>query len=80
MASQRKEVIADEKRKRSAPQTRVKMDFDPKPSIGFGSSQEEVNEYLVRHRGLLSMIAEEFCSAKTNVKVEPPAGSAYFHL
>jgi len=58
--------------------TRVGMDFDPKPFIL--SIQEDVDGYLMRHRGrLLSAIAVEFCSAKVDMKVEPPAGGMYFH-
>ena len=78
MASREKEVVADEKRKRTAPRTRVGIDFDPKPSSL--SSQEDVSDYLMKHRGPLpSTIAMELYSAKMNMKVEPPARDVYFH-
>ena len=78
MANRGKEVVADEKRKRIAPRTTVWMDFDPKPSIL--SNQKDVDNYLTRHHGRLpSTIAVELCPAKTDMKVEPPAGGLYFH-
>jgi len=54
------------------------MNFDPKPSIL--SSQEELNDYLIRYRGRLSsMIAVEFCPTTTDVKGAPPTWDVYFH-
>ena len=53
--------VADEKRTRTASQTRVGMNFDPKSSIL--TSQDEVSNYLMRYRGcLLSLIKAEFVS------------------
>jgi len=78
MASGEKEVVTDEKRKRTAPRTRVGMEFDPKPSLF--SSQDNVDDYLIRHHGyLLLMIAVEFYSVKTDEKVEPSVRGVYFH-
>jgi len=54
------------------------MNFDLKPFILSG--HKDIDGYLVRHQGRpLSTIVMEFCSAKTDMKVEPPAGGVYFH-
>ena len=72
------ESVVDEKRMRTAPRTRVRMDFNPKPYILF--NQEHVDNYLMRHSDRLpSTIAVEFCSSKMDVKVEPPAEGVHFH-
>ena len=42
-----KSVVDEKKGKRSTPEIRVGMDFDPKPSIL--SRQKEVNDYLMRY-------------------------------
>jgi len=77
MASREKEVVTDEKRKRSALRTRVWIDFDPKSPIL--TNQDDILNYVKKHRGRLpSLIKIEFCPA-TIVKEHPPAGCVYFH-
>ena len=64
----------NENRMRTSPRTRVAMDFDPKLSIW------DVDSNLIRHQGRLSMmIAVEFYSVETDVKMEPPARGMHFY-
>ena len=70
--------VVNEKRARTALRTRVRMDFDPKPSIL--TSEVEVSKYLLRYHGRLpSLIKVEFYPSGTDVKQALPSGGVYFH-
>jgi len=70
--------VADEKGKISNFRTRVRMDFDPKPTI---LSSQKGLRLLDELSGCLPlMITVEFCPATMDVKVPPPIGGMYFHV